>query len=126
MINARAETLAGKPAFHNALKRRRCLVLADRYYEWQKTPTGKRPFRIMMKSGEPFAMTGLWETWKAPKGNIVPSCTIITTAANDFLSPIHNRIPVILSRDMESLWLYTALEQASSLTDILTPQPQMM
>ena len=66
MINARAETVAEKPAFRNALKKRRCLVLADGYYEWQKTPVGKRPYRIIMKSGEPFAMAGLWETWKTP------------------------------------------------------------
>ena len=85
MINARAETVAEKPAFRNALKKRRCLVLADGYYEWQKTPVGKRPYRIIMKSGEPFAMAGLWETWKDPQGNVVPSCTIITTAANDLL-----------------------------------------
>ena len=86
MINARAETVAEKPAFSNALKKRRCLVLADGYYEWQKTPAGKRPYRIILKSGEPFAMAGLWETWRDPQGNVVPSCTIITTAANDFLA----------------------------------------
>ena len=87
MINARAETVAEKPAFRNALKKRRCLVLADGYYEWQKTPVGKRPFRIVMRSGESFAFAGIWETWKDIQGNVVPSCTIITTAANDFLSP---------------------------------------
>ena len=86
MINARAETVAEKSAFRNALKKRRCLVLADGYYEWQKTPVGKRPFRIVMRSGEPFAIAGLWETWKNPQGNVVTSCTIITTASNDFLS----------------------------------------
>ena len=101
MINARAETVAEKPAFRNALKKRRCLVLADGYYEWQKTPNGKRPFRIIMKSGEPFAMAGLWETWKDPQGKVVPSCTIITTAASNYLSPIHNRMPVILPREAE-------------------------
>ncbi len=123
MINARAETVAEKPAFRNALKKRRCLVLADGYYEWQKTSTGKRPFRIILKSGEPFAMAGLWETWKDPQGNVVPSCTIITTAANDFLTPIHNRMPVILSRETESLWLDSDLEQPSALTNILTASP---
>ena len=123
MINARAETVAEKPAFRNALRRQRCLVLADGYYEWQKTPTGKRPFRIVMRSGEPFAFAGLWETWKDPKGNVLPSCTIITTAANDFLSPIHNRMPVILPREMEELWLDSGIEDAVSLTGILTPYP---
>ena len=124
MINARAETVAGKPAFRNAMKRRRCLVLADGYYEWQKTPAGKRPYRIILKSGEPFAMAGLWETWKDPQGNVVPSCTIITTAANDFLAPIHNRMPVILPRESEEMWLESELEDAASLTGILAPYPE--
>ena len=121
MINARAETVAEKPAFRNALKKRRCLVLADGYYEWQKTPVGKRPFRIMMRSGEPFAMAGLWETWKDHQGKVVPSCTIITTSANDFLSPIHDRMPVILPREKEELWLDTGLDDPAALTGILTP-----
>ena len=123
MINARAETVAEKPAFRNALKKRRCLVLADGYYEWQKTPVGKRPFRIILKSGEPFAMAGLWETWRDPQGNVVPSCTIITTAVNDFLAPIHNRMPVILPREREELWLDSGVEVPVSLTDILAPYP---
>ena len=121
MINARAETVAEKPAFRNALKKRRCLVLADGYYEWQKTPVGKRPYRIILKSGEPFAMAGLWETWKDPQGNVVPSCTIITTSANDFLSPIHDRMPVILPRESEDLWLDPDTDGAAVLTGILTP-----
>ena len=91
--------------YRDALKRRRCLVLADGYFEWQKTPVGKKPYRIIMKSGESFAMAGLWETWRDPLGNTVPSCTIITTAANDFLAPIHNRMPVILSRESDGMWL---------------------
>ena len=123
MINARSETVAEKPAFRNALKKRRCLVLADGYYEWQKTPVGKRPYRIIMKSGEPFAMAGLWETWKDPQGNVVPSCTIITTAANDFLAPIHNRMPVILPRESEELWLDPGVDDATLLTDLLIPYP---
>lgn len=121
MINARAETVAEKPAFRNALRKRRCLVLADGYYEWQKTPVGKRPYRIMMKSGEPFAMAGLWETWRDIQGNVVPSCTIITTAANDYLAPIHNRMPVILPQEAEELWLDSRVENPISLIDILTP-----
>ena len=123
MINARSETIAEKPAFRNALKKRRCLVLADGYYEWQKTPVGKRPYRIILKSGEPFAMAGLWETWKDPQGNVVPSCTIITTSANDFLAPIHNRMPVILARELEELWLEPSVEDPATLTGILAPYP---
>ena len=117
----RAETVAEKPAFRNALKKRRCLVLADGYYEWQKTPTGKRPYRIIMKSGEPFAMAGLWETWKDPQGNVVPSCTIITTTSNDFLAPIHNRMPVILPRESEELWLDPSIDDPGALSSVLTP-----
>ena len=124
MINARAETVAEKPAFRNALKKRRCLVLADGYYEWQKTPTGKRPFRIIMRSAEPFAMAGLWETWRDPQGNVVPSCTIITTAANDYIAPIHNRMPVILPRESEELWLDSGIESAASLSHLLIPTPE--
>ena len=123
MINARAETVGEKPAFRNALRRRRCLVLADGYYEWQKTPVGKRPYRIIMKSGEPFAMAGLWETWKDPQGDVVPSCTIITTAANEFLAPIHNRMPVILTRETEETWLDPSIEEASDLAHLLIPSP---
>ena len=121
MINARAETVAEKPAFRSALRRRRCLVLADGYYEWQKTPVGKRPFRIVMRSGEPFAFAGLWETWKDPEGNVILSCTIITTAANDFLASIHNRMPVILPRESEELWLEPDTDDAAVLTGILRP-----
>ena len=124
MINARAETVAEKPAFRNALKKRRCMVLADGYYEWQKTPLGKRPYRIILKSGESFAMAGLWETWKDPQGNVVPSCTIITTEANDFLNPIHDRMPVILPREKEGLWLEPGVEDPASLTGILAPYPE--
>ena len=123
MINARAETVTEKPAFRNALKKRRCLVLADGYYEWQKTPLGKRPYRIILKAGEPFAMAGLWETWKDPQGNVVPSCTIITTAANDFLAPIHNRMPVILPREYEDLWLDMDVDDGAALTQMLIPSP---
>ena len=121
MINARSETAAEKPAFRNALKKRRCLVLADGYYEWQKTPVGKKPYRIVLRSGEPFAMAGLWETWKDPQGNVVPSCTIITTAANDFLAHIHNRMPVILPREKEGVWLDPDVKDSASLTSILAP-----
>ena len=97
MINARSETVAEKPSFRNALRRRRCLVLADGFYEWQRVGKSKRPMRIVMRSGEPFAFAGLWETWKDPEGTVIPSCTIITTTPNDLLRPIHNRMPVILN-----------------------------
>ena len=83
MINARAETVVEKPSFRNALRRRRCLILADGFYEWQRVGADRRPMRIVMRSGEPFAFAGLWETWRDPQGEVIPSCTIITTTAND-------------------------------------------
>ena len=123
MINARAETVAEKPSFRNALRRRRCLVLADGFYEWRRDGKTKTPIRIVMRSGEPFAFAGLWETWKDPEGTVIPSCTIITTTPNDLLSPIHNRMPVILPRDIEDFWLDDGVDDPVALTSILTPHP---
>ena len=123
MINARGETVAEKPAFRDALRRRRCLVLADGFYEWQRTGGARRPMRIVMRSGEPFAFAGLWSVWRDPSGNAVPSCAIITTAANDLLRPIHDRMPVVLPKDLEELWLDLSVEDASRLTSIMAPYP---
>ena len=123
MINARRETVAQKPSFRSALQRRRCLVLADGFYEWQKVGKGKRPMRIVLKSREPFAFAGLWETWRDPAGETVRSCTIITTAANDLLRPIHERMPVILPRELEEFWLDGDVTDAAALTDVLSPYP---
>ena len=105
LINARAETIEEKPSFRDALQKRRCLVLTDGFYEWRKTPDGKTPMRITLKSGEPFAFAGLWETWKDPDGNPLRTFTIITTTPNDLMATIHNRMPVILSRADENMWI---------------------
>ena len=121
MINARAETVAEKPAFRDALRRRRCLVLADGFYEWQRTGGAKRPMRIVMRSGEPFAFAGLWSVWKDPNGNHVPSCAIITTEANDLLMPIHDRIPVILAKEAEEFWLDGSVDDPGVLRGTLAP-----
>ena len=121
MINARAETVAEKPAFRDALRRRRCLVLADGFYEWQRTGGAKRPMRIVMRSGEPFAFAGLWSMWRDPYGNRIPSCAIITTAANELLKPIHDRMPVILPRELEELWLDRSVEDPGALGSVLIP-----
>ncbi len=115
MINARAETVAEKPAFRDALRRRRCLVLADGFYEWQRTGAVRRPMRVVMRSGEPFAFAGLWSVWRDPDGNAISSCAIITTTANDLLRPIHDRMPVILPRDMEGFWLDRSVEEPARL-----------
>ena len=123
MINARAETAAQRPAFRSAFRRRRCLVLADGFYEWQRAGSVKKPIRIVRESGEPFAFAGLWAVWKDPDGNTVPSCTIITTEANDLLRPIHNRMPVILPREMEEFWLDRDMQNIAVLQDILASYP---
>ena len=121
MINARAETVAERPAFRSAFRRRRCLVIADGYYEWQAAGSSRTPFRIAMESGEPFAFAGLWETWRNPEGETVTSCAIITTEATEALSPIHDRMPVILPRDLEDLWLDHGVEDPGLLSGILAP-----
>lgn len=123
MINARAETVGERPAFRDALRRRRCLVLADGFYEWQRVVRIRRPMRIVMKSGEPFAFAGLWAVWRDPNGNRVPSCAIITTAANGLLRPVHDRMPVILPRELEEFWLDAAVEDPGALGDILGLYP---
>ncbi len=121
MINARAETVAEKPSFRTAFRRRRCLVLADGFYEWQRTSAGKRPMRITMTSGEPFAFAGLWDTWRGPQHEAITSCTIITTRANDLLRPIHERMPVILQREHEDLWLDHDVQEHDLLHEVLIP-----
>ena len=106
MINARAESVAEKPAFRAAFRRRRCLVPADGFFEWQKTATGKQPLYIHGTSGEPLAFASLWELWDG-KGTASPiaSCTIITTRANDFMKPLHHRMPVVLDAGGRDAWL---------------------
>ena len=124
MINARGETVAEKPSFRTALRKRRCLILADGFYEWQKLGgKEKRPMRITLKSDEPFAFAGLWETWKDPEGELVKSCTIITTSANELLGPIHNRMPMILPQQQESFWLDKDIEDPVALSSVIAPYP---
>ena len=122
-INARAETLAEKPMFRTALRRRRCLILADGFYEWVRAGKARQPMRILLMTGEPFAFAGLWETWTNPEGETIHSCTIVTTAPNDLTRPIHDRMPVILLPENESVWLNHSIEDASELNGLLTPYP---
>lgn len=107
MINARSETLSDKPSFRDAYRHRRCLVLADGFFEWQKISgqRAKTPFLVRLKSGDPFAFAGLWDRWRSPDGSEVLSCTIITTRPNELVAPIHNRMPVILPPDAYKDWL---------------------
>jgi len=121
MINARAETVPEKPSFRSAFKKRRCLILADGFYEWQKVGKVKKPIHVRMKSREPFAFAGLYEYWKTKSGKVLESCTIVTTTPNDLMSPIHHRMPVILNPENESAWLDPENENVSDLLSLLQP-----
>ena len=123
MINAQAESVAEKPSFRTAFKKRRCLVLADGFYEWKKNGTKKTPMRITLKDQEPFAFAGMWDSWKSPEGEMVRSCTIITTTPNELIEPIHNRMPVILPQESEEIWLDATIEDPKVLSSMLIPFP---
>jgi putative SOS response-associated peptidase YedK len=120
MINARAETLTEKPAFRKSLQQKRCLVVADGFYEWKKEGKTKQPFRITLKDNGLFAFAGLWDEWKDDKGNKVQSFTIITTDPNELMAPIHNRMPVILPPAYEKHWLSADLKPADAM-ELLLP-----
>ncbi len=121
MINARAETLAVKPAFRDALTRRRCGVLADGFVEWHRTPTGKQPFHIQRADRRPFVMAGLWERWKKGPDGPVDSFTIVTTAANDAVGALHDRMPMIVADDALAQWLDPRIEDPEALAPLLAP-----
>ena len=123
MINARAESVAEKPSFRQAFQKRRCLIIADGFYEWRREGKGKVPMRIITKSGDPFGFAGLWEAWKSPGGHLVKSCTIVTTTPNTVMEPIHNRMPVILPRESEVQWLDPANSDTAELRELLVPYP---
>jgi len=123
LINARAETLSEKAAFRAALKKRRCIIPADGFYEWQKKAGVKRPVRIILKSREPFGFAGLWEHWMSPEGEEVLSCVIVTTEANALLKPVHDWMPAILTRESEVVWLDPKIQEAEKLLPLLRPYP---
>jgi putative SOS response-associated peptidase YedK len=123
MINARAETLAEKPSFRAGFKYHRCLILADGFYEWKQQPGTKTkiPHFIRLKSCQPFAFAGLWDTWQSPDGGIVKSATIITTAPNSLMAALHNRMPVILPKNAYAKWLDPAVQTPENLVNYLIP-----
>lgn len=125
LINARAETLAEKPSFRGPYRYRRCLLLADGFYEWQAAPGSKvkTPYFIRLKSGQPFTFAGLWEEWHAPDGSLVRSCAIITTAPNALMAALHERMPVILPPAAREAWLDPAPRRPESLQSLLAPYP---
>ncbi len=123
MINARAETVAEKPAFRAAFRQRRCLVLADGFYEWQQQEKQKHPFYFRMSDDYPFAFAGLWEHWEGQDGKVIESCTILTTEANKLVCPIHDRMPVILAPQDYDLWLAPKVQKSELLQHLLCPYP---
>lgn len=123
-INARGDTVADKPAFRSAFKKRRCLVLADGYYEWLKDGKAKLPHLYEMDDGRPFALAGLWERWGGPDGNTpVETCSLITTDANELAAKVHDRMPVILPPDEYDLWLDPEFQDRDKLLSMLRPFP---
>lgn len=124
MINARAETAAEKPAFRLPFRRRRCIVPADGFYEWQRRPSGSQPFLIEMRdAGRPFGMAGLWDHWRGPDGADVESCAILTTTPNELVGALHDRMPVILAPDDFDLWLDPREADVVKLLAVLRAQP---
>jgi putative SOS response-associated peptidase YedK len=125
MINARAETLAEKPAFRSAYKYHRCLIFSNGFFEWQAQPgiKSKVPHFIRLKSGAPFTFAGLWEHWQSTDGSEVRSATIITTEPNQLMATLHNRMPVILERNTYAQWLDPAPQSPNRLQDLLVPFP---
>jgi len=124
MINARAETVAQKPSFRSAFDKRRCLIVADGFYEWRREGKRRSPVYVCMKSQKPFGFAGLYETWHSPEGHEIRSCTIITTEANDLLRPVHDRMPVIMPEEDEDQWLDPAVHDKNRLLALLRPYPE--
>lgn len=124
LINARAESASEKPAFRSAFKNRRCLVLADGFYEWKKPDKKTRlPYLFRLSDAKPFGFAGLWEHWSAADGKVKETCTVLTTDSNDLLRPIHDRMPVILKPDDYTTWLDPNVKGPELLQSLLQPYP---
>ena len=121
MINARAETVAEKSAFRDAFRRSRCLVIADGFYEWKRDGKARRPVYVRLKSCEPFGMAGIYSLWHSPDGEDICTCAIITTDANELLRPVHDRMPVIIPKELEDIWLNPRMADNELVMSILTP-----
>ncbi|MCE5268026.1 MAG: SOS response-associated peptidase [Planctomycetaceae bacterium] len=123
LINARAETAASKPAFRAAMRRRRCLMLADGFYEWRREGQAKQPYFIRLRDDRPFAFAALWEAWEGPDHSLLETCALLTTEANELLRPIHDRMPAILPPESYRPWLNHALDDPRPLVSLLAPYP---
>jgi putative SOS response-associated peptidase YedK len=124
LINARGESAAEKPAFRAAMKRRRCLIPADGFYEWKRVGGRKQPFFVRAKAGGPLAFAGLWETWTGPNGEELDTAAIVTTRANRTLFPIHDRMPVVVPPEAFDLWLDSATVDATTAAVLIAPAPE--
>jgi len=122
-INARAETVAEKPAFRSAFRQRRCLIPASGFFEWQLVAGGKQPYNIRLKDGGLMAFAGLWESWSGGDGERLDSCTIIVTEANATVRKVHDRMPVILNREVHEIWLDPSIKDVELLKSLLLPYP---
>jgi putative SOS response-associated peptidase YedK len=120
-INARAETVASKPAFREAFASRRCLLPADGFFEWRRSGKEKQPFHFGMQDDSLFAFAGLWDQWKDPTGTVIESCSILTTTPNSLLATVHDRMPVILRQENYDLWLDPGFKDVKTLAEILAP-----
>ena len=123
MINARSETVTDKPAFRDSFRRRRCLVPADGFFEWRRTPAGKQPYLFRLTDGGPFAFAGLWDRWVPHDGPPIESFTVLTTRANALVEAIHDRMPVILPPQHHHLWLDPRKSERTRLSALLQPLP---
>ena len=127
MINARAETVAEKPAFRESFKSRRCLIPADGFYEWKKVGKAKQPFHFGMHDDSLFAFAGIWDRWKNPVGEVIETCSILTTTANALLADVHDRMPVIMPLGHYDLWLDPGFKNTGDLRELLRPyEPSLM
>lgn len=123
LINARSETVAEKPAFREAFLKHRCLVIADGFFEWQKGEKKKTPYYVHLISRRPFGFAGLYHAWTSPEGHVICTCTIITTEANELLAQVHDRMPVIIPKEKEDLWLDPDMHDQDVLRGLLRPYP---
>lgn len=120
-LNARSETITKTPAFRDSILKKRCLIPADGFYEWRKIGSVKQPYCFEVGKGEVFALAGLWDEWQSPEGEIIESCTILTTTPNSLVSDLHDRMPVIVPVDKYDLWLDPDVTDFEAIRDILKP-----
>lgn len=123
LINARSETVSEKPSFRHAFKHNRCIIPTSGFYEWQKNGDRKTPYYIHMANNDPMAFAGIWDAWRSPQGEVIESCAILTTSANDLVAKLHDRMPVILQPETFDLWLDPEVQDTEKLAPLLSPYP---